>query len=644
MNLLRLQNISLEFGEQIILSDANFSVEADERICLIGRNGVGKSTLLKIITGAQDVDRGEMHIRQHLRVSTLPQDLPEGTEQRVFDAVKEGLSVQVGHITRYEQLAEHASTAAQLNELEALQSDIDAAGGWNIDQQVEATLSQLQLPADAQVRHLSGGWRRRVALAQALVSQPDLLLLDEPTNHLDISTIEWLEHAVRGFRGSVIFITHDRSFLQRLATRIVEVDRGRLISWPGSYHNYLTLKEKADEEEDRRNALFDKRLAQEEVWIRQGIKARRTRNEGRVRALKAMRDEHSARLKRQGKANIQTTTITEQSGRKVIDARGISHSFGKQPLINKLDLKIMRGDRIGLIGNNGVGKSTLLAILLGKLEPEHGSVKLGTNLDVAYFDQVREELDLNKNIAEFVGEGRDFIDVDGKQRHIISYLQQFLFSPKRSQTKIRALSGGERSRVMLAKLFTRPSNLLILDEPSNDLDIEMLEALEQRLVSYQGTLIVVSHDRELLDNVVTSTLVFEENGHVQNYVGGYSDWQSTQHRLATATAERELQEDQDRLASGEPVPQAEDAKVQQPSAKSTSSKLSFTQAHELKELPKKIAGLEKTVQALQATTVGAAFYKETPEYVKETLGQLGAKQAELDAATERWFELEELIS
>ena len=402
-----------------------------------------------------------------------------------------------------------------------LQASIDAAGGWQLDQQVETIISQLELPGDARLEDLSGGWQRRVALGKALVSQPGLLMLDEPTNHLDIATIEWLEHRVRGYLGAVIFVTHDRSFLQKLATRIVEIDRGKLLSWPGNYNKYLALKEKANEDEDTANALFDKRLAQEESWIRQGIKARRTRNEGRVRALHAMRSERDKRIKRQGKAKIQISEA-EESGRKVVEARSITHGYGQETLLRNFNIKIMRGDRIGLIGNNGVGKSTLLKILLGQITPDTGSVKIGTNLVTGYFDQVRRELEWDKTIAENVGNGKEYIKVNGRDRHVVGYLRNFLFSAKRAMTPVSHLSGGECNRVLLAKLFTQPNNLLILDEPTNDLDVEMLEVLEQQLVEYQGTLIVVSHDRDFLDNVVTSTLVFEEDGNVVEYPGGYS--------------------------------------------------------------------------------------------------------------------------
>ena len=517
MSLIRLDDISIEFGDLPLLNNTSFSVEPGERICLIGRNGAGKSTLLKIINREVKPDSGELHYKQHLRISQLEQALPTAVDRKVFDVIKDGLADQQALIDQFNQLAVQAMDKRGLSELEQLQAQIDAGGGWQIDQQVETIISQLDLPANKTLAELSGGWRRRVALGKALVSSPDLLLLDEPTNHLDISTIEWLEHKVRGYQGSVIFITHDRNFLQKLATRIVEIELGRLISWPGTFNNYLLLKEKAIEHEQTRNALFDKRLAEEEVWIRQGIKARRTRNEGRVRALLTMREERMQRSSRQGKAKISVET-SDQSGRKVVEARSLCHGYNGEILMDNINIKIRRGDRIGLIGNNGVGKSTLLKILLGKIIPDKGSVKLGTNLEIGYFDQIHRELDTEKTIAENVGNGKEYIKINGKERHIIGYLRNFLFSPKRAMTPVKALSGGERNRVLLAKLFTQPSNLLILDEPTNDLDIEMLEVLEEQLVEYEGTLIIVSHDRKFLDNVVTSVLVFEEEGKIQERI------------------------------------------------------------------------------------------------------------------------------
>ena len=629
MSLIRLDDISIEFGDVPLLTNTSLTVEPGERICLIGRNGAGKSTLLKIITGQIKPDNGEIHYRQHLRISQLEQALPASVDRKVYDVVKEGLADQQALIDEFNKLSHQSLDKQGLKELEQLQAQIDAGGGWQIDKQVETIISQLDLPAEKTLADLSGGWRRRVALGKALVSNPDLLLLDEPTNHLDISTIEWLEHKVRGYQGSVIFITHDRNFLQKLATRIVEVELGNLISWPGSFQNYLKLKEQAIEEETTRNALFDKRLAEEEAWIRQGIKARRTRNEGRVRALETMREQREQRIKRQGKAKISVET-SEQSGRKVIEARSISHGYGGEQLINNIKIKIRRGDRIGLIGNNGVGKSTLLKILLGHIEPDQGTVKLGTNLEVGYFDQIRRELETDKTIAENVGDGKEYIKINGKDRHIIGYLRNFLFSPKRAMTPVKALSGGECNRVLLAKLFTRPTNLLVLDEPTNDLDVEMLEVLEEQLVQYQGTLIIVSHDREFLDNVVTSVLVFEEDGQIQEYIGGYSDWAKRGKGLKIADTQDH--------SSGHIV----DNDTLTNAKKKDHGKLSYKFQRELDALPALIDQLEKEIAALEEQTANPDFYNKDYTETQPILDKLGEKQQELDTAAERWVELEEM--
>ena len=586
MTLIRIDDISIEFGDVPLLINAQLTVESGERICLIGRNGAGKSTLLKILTGQIKPDHGEIHFRRHLRISQLEQALPGDLERNVADVVREGLADQQSLINRFYHQSQQSPDKQGMQAMEDLQAEIDAGGGWQVDKQVETIISQLELPAHKTLAELSGGWRRRVALGKALVSNPDLLLLDEPTNHLDISTIEWLEHRVRSFQGAVIFITHDRNFLQRLATRIVEIDRGHLVSWPGNYQNYLTLKEQALEEEESRNALFDKKLAEEETWIRQGVKARRTRNEGRVRSLQAMRQNRAQRVNVQGKAKI-TVETAENSGRKVIEARSVCHGYGNEQLIDNFKIKIMRGDRIGLIGNNGVGKSTLLKILLGQIEPDEGSVKLGTNIEIGYFDQIRRELDTSKTIAENVGDGKEYIRINGKERHIIGYLRNFLFSPKRAMTPVSALSGGECNRVLLAKLFTRPTNLLVLDEPTNDLDVEMLEVLEEQLVEYQGTLIIVSHDREFLDNVVTSVLVFEEDGKIEEYIGGYSDWVKRGKHLKIADT---LDHPSGHLVDHETTSTA--------AAKKPAVKLSYKFQRELDSLPGLIDQLEQDIALL----------------------------------------------
>ena len=629
MSLIRLDDICIEFGDVPLLNNTSFSVDPGERICLIGRNGAGKSTLLKIINGEIKPDSGELHYKQHLRISQLEQALPTAVDRKVFDVIKDGLADQQALIDQFNQLAAQAMDKRGLSELEQLQGQIDAGGGWQINQQVETIISQLDLPANKTLAELSGGWRRRVALGKALVSNPDLLLLDEPTNHLDISTIEWLEHKVRGYQGSVIFITHDRNFLQKLATRIVEIELGRLISWPGTFNNYLLLKDKSIEHEQTRNALFDKRLAEEEVWIRQGIKARRTRNEGRVRALLTMREERMQRSSRQGKAKISVET-SDKSGQKVVEARSLCHGYNGETLMDAININIRRGDRIGLIGNNGVGKSTLLKILLGQIIPDKGSVKLGTNLEIGYFDQIHRELDTEKTIAENVGNGKEYIKINGKDRHIIGYLRNFLFSPKRAMTPVKALSGGERNRVLLAKLFTQPSNLLILDEPTNDLDIEMLEVLEEQLIEYKGTLIIVSHDRQFLDNVVTSVLVFEEEGKIQEYLGGYSDWENHGKALKISDNENTKKKRESNPSN----------LVCINTKKIMPAKLSYKLQRELDLLPTLIEKLEEEIVALQKQTTAPGFYLKPFMETQPVLDGMAKKQEALYAASERWLELE----
>lgn len=628
MHLIRFDEVSLEFGDVPILKQANFSIDDKERVCLIGRNGAGKSSMLNLITGKYAADHGEIQKKRHLRISQLEQTLMATSELTVRDVVKQGMAEQQHLLDQYHHLSNSDLDTHQIKKLEDLQHQIDASGIWNIDQQVDKTITQLNLPANRSLNELSGGWRRRVALGKALVSSPDLLLLDEPTNHLDISTIEWLEHKVRGYAGSVIFITHDRIFLQKLATRIVEIDLGQLISWPGNYQNYLKLKEKSLQDEASLHALFDKKLAQEETWIRQGIKARRTRNEGRVRTLLAMREERAKRIKREGKARIHIET-GERSGRKVVTARNVSHGFAGQTLINKFNLRVMRGDRIGLIGNNGVGKSTLLKILLGMLKPDAGTVKLGTNLEVAYFDQVKRDLEEEKTIAQNVGDGKDYIQLDGKQRHVVGYLKNFLFAPKRAMTPVKALSGGERNRVALAKLFTRPANLLVLDEPTNDLDVEMLEVLEARLVDYSGTLIIVSHDRNFLDNVVTSVLVFEDGNNIKEYIGGYSDWARRGQHLSETDVPDELDD-----AAGKGRSRNQQVKT------TKAKKLTYMLQRELDALPTVIEKLEQEIVALQNQIADPDFYDQPFAVTSEELQVLADKQKELDTAMERWAELE----
>lgn len=626
MSLLRFNEVSLAFGDQKILIKADVAIEPGERVCLIGRNGAGKSTTFRLISGEIDCDRGEISRKSELVISQLAQTLPDAMQQAVRDGVRSGLLEIEALLVEYKRLSSLDLDAEGMRKLEKLHARIDARDGWHIEQRVETTMTDLNLPADKSMSELSGGWRRRVALAKALVQKPDLLLLDEPTNHLDIATIKWLEDRIYAYPGAVLFITHDRAFLQRLATRIVEIDLGKLISWPGDYRDYLRRKDKSLVDEATAYARFDKTLEQEEVWVRQGIKARRTRNEGRVRALKKMREVRAQRLSRDSKARIYIEEA-EQSGRKVIRARNVCYRYD-DPLIENFSIKVMRGDRIGLIGNNGVGKTTLLRLLLGQLEPQIGTIKHGTNLEIGYFDQLRQSLDLEKSVAYNVGEGRTYIRLNGKDRHVVGYLKGFLFSPKRSTTPVKALSGGERNRVILAKLFTQPANLLVLDEPTNDLDVETLEVLEQKLCEYQGTLIVVSHDREFLDNVVTSTIVFEENGHIQEYVGGYSDWLRQGH---------ELTETDDPLAAHERKRQATEQKKQR-----RPTKLSYKDQRELDRLPDEIESLEARVADIQRTVSAAEFYSQAQDVVQAELRRLGESEALLESRIQRWGELEAL--
>jgi ATP-binding cassette subfamily F protein uup len=626
MSLLRFDEVSLEFGDQKILTDASISIDAGERVCLIGRNGAGKSTTFRLIAGELEPDNGEIVHLGDLVVSQLAQTLPEAMDQHVRDIVRSGLGEIEKLLEEYKRQSGLDLDRQGMLELEALHAKIDTHEGWHIEQRVDAVVSDLSLPAGKKMSELSGGWRRRVALAKAIVQKPDLLLLDEPTNHLDIETIQWLEDRVYTWPGAVMFITHDRAFLQRVATRIVEIDRGKLTGWPGSYADYLRRKEQALEAESTANAVFDKKLEEEEIWIRQGIKARRTRNEGRVRALMKMREEREKRVARDPTARIYIEEA-EQSGRKVIRAKNVGYRYGEEPLIEGFSIKIMRGDRIGLIGNNGVGKTTLLRLLLGQLEPQTGTLKHGTNLEIGYFDQLRQTLDLEKSVAYNVGEGRTYIKLNGKDRHVVGYLKGFLFSPKRSMTPVKSLSGGERNRVILAKLFTRPANLLVLDEPTNDLDIETLEVLEEKLCEYSGTLIVVSHDREFLDNVVTSTIVFEEDGRIQEYVGGYSDWARRGRQLAVTDSPYE---------SEKRKREAAERRRRQP------TKLSYKDQRELDKLPAEIEELESTIAALQQTIAEPGFYAQEGDSIQAKLAELAECESQLEKRIERWGELESL--
>ena len=630
MSLLTFHGVNLAFGDQIIFREANFVLEPNERVCVIGRNGAGKSTLFRLIAGGQELDSGEIRKRDNLKIAQLDQTLPMQTNITVFDFVAEGLQEQKALLERYESLTSQEISNEGMRELDNLQRQLDAHGGWDINNQVDSIIDQLELPANKTLSELSGGWRRRVALARTLVSKPDILLLDEPTNHLDLEAIEWLELRIKAYTGSVIFITHDRSFLRSLATRIVDIDRGQLKSWPGDYAQYVRHKEQSLDEEDRQNSLFDKKLEEEEKWIRQGVKARRTRNEGRVRALEKLRKEYTERIKREGKARI-ILQDSEKSSRRVLQGKNLHYSYGDLKIIDALSLKIMRGDRVGLIGNNGVGKSTLIKILLGELEPQAGTLKKGENLKIGYFDQLRQKLDPKLSVVDIVGEGKEHIIVNGKERHVIGYLKGFLFSPKRALTPVGYLSGGECNRVILAKLLSRATNLLVLDEPTNDLDVETLEVLEQQLIDYEGTLIVVSHDRVFLDNVVTSTLVFESTGELRSYPGGYSDWYVKGKKLA-ATDTISITKFSKPVADENPV-------VVQKTIISK-KKLSFNLQRELEQLPETIESLEKLISNLENKIASSDFYTQAYEAVEPTLKELEKHKLDLEAATGRWLELE----
>ncbi len=634
MSLLSLEQISVAFGHNPLLSKISFAAEAGERVAIIGRNGAGKSTLLKIISGEQVPDEGMVRLEGGMKIAQLPQELPEANGKTVRDVVSEGAGEAHTLMARYFKLLEDFENDHS-DELGDIQTKLDQIQGWDLEQRVNHMIQRLALPADKLMSELSGGWRRRVILAQALISNPDVLLLDEPTNHLDVPTIEWMEQQLQQFRGLILFITHDRRFLEKLANRIIEVDRGNLISFSGSIHEFLVFKEKLLEEEGRANALFDKRLAEEEVWIRQGIKARRTRNEGRVRALEALRVERSERIGRQGNAKMAIET-KEKSGKLVAEFSQVGHSFEDKVILQPMDLVVNRGDRIGLVGPNGCGKSTLLKILLGDLEPTMGEVRQGTKLNVAYFDQLREQLDPEQTVAENVGEGKDVIEINGQNKHVIGYLGDFLFPPERARTPIKALSGGERNRVLLAKLFTRPANLLIMDEPTNDLDVETLELLEELLMNYDGTLLLVSHDRSFLDNVVTSVIAFEGEGKVKEYVGGYQDWIRQGGKFPTESTSQ---------TNAEPT-KKEKAKAEKEAAAvvvaKPKAKLSYKLQREFENMPETIAKLESEIASLHATTSSADFYTGDADQVQKTLAKVSHKEEELEKTMERWLELEEM--
>ncbi len=621
MPLITLHNVDYSVGGPLLLQKVALAIEAGERIALIGRNGAGKSTLMRLLAGELKPDDGEIRLEGGRRIARLEQEVPAGADGSVFDVVAEGLGELGALLAQYHHLI-HADEI-DIDALSAVQARIESAHGWSLDQRVTETLDKLSLDGDADFARLSGGMKRRVLLARALVSAPDLLLLDEPTNHLDIEAIDWLEGFLKSWNGALVFVTHDRRFLRALATRIIEIDRGQVTSWPGDFDNYQRRREERLNAEAQESARFDKLLAQEETWIRQGIKARRTRDEGRVRRLKAMRNERAARRELTGNVRMDTAQA-ESSGKKVIETRAISFGFGEAMLVKDFSTTILRGDRIGLIGPNGSGKTTLLKLLLGQLQPTAGEVRIGTQLQVAYFDQYRATLREDWNAIENVAEGQEFVEVGGKRKHVIGYLQDFLFTPERARAPITRLSGGERNRLLLARLFAQPSNLLVMDEPTNDLDVETLELLEELLADYPGTLLLVSHDRDFLDNVVTSALVMEGNGRVGDYVGGYSDW---------------LRQRPQAMRDAAPQPALVKMSPTQPKAPAK-RKLNYKDARVLEQLPLRIESLETTLGELTARSNDAAFYLGDAATIAAHNAELAKLQLELDAVYVRWSELE----
>ena len=660
MPLIHLQRVDYSVGGPLLLEKVDLAIETNERVCVVGRNGEGKSTLLRLLAGEIKPDDGEVRVQGGVRIARLTQEVPQDTAGSVFDVVALGLGELGALLAQYHHLiAENGSIDA----LGAVQTKIEAQHGWDLDRRVQQVLLRLELPEDVDFAALSGGMKRRVLLAQALVCAPDLLLLDEPTNHLDIDAIAWLEEFLRSFAGSIVFVTHDRSFLRALATRIVEIDRGAVTSWPGDYDNYLRRREERLHAQAQANAQFDKKLAQEEVWIRQGIKARRTRNEGRVRELKALRRERAQRRELGGNAKM-TLATGQASGRKVIEARDVDYSWTESSslsaaagyaadaanppyksaaILRDFSTTILRGDRVGIIGPNGSGKSTLLKLLLGELAPQRGEIILGTGLRVAYFDQHRSQLRDDLNALDNVAQGTEYIELNGSRKHVLGYLQDFLFSPERARAPITRLSGGERNRLLLAKLFAQPSNLLVMDEPTNDLDVETLELLEEMLATYNGTLLLVSHDREFIDNVVTSTLVLEGGGRVGEYIGGYGDWVRQRSAPARHPGEGEnpvldsaaLRADRSLLDS-----RFRGNDEQKETAAQSKRKLSYKDARELELLPARIEALEIELAARTEAMHDPTFFKQDSTAILAANTALAALQTELDAAYRRWQALE----
>ncbi|MCX8763378.1 ABC transporter ATP-binding protein [Vibrio parahaemolyticus] len=633
MALLTIHNAQLAFGDHPLLDRAEFALQENERVCLVGRNGAGKSTLMKVLAGDILLDDGKIQITQDVVVSRLEQDPPRNQEGTVYEYVSGGLAEIGEQLKIYHDLLDLVAqdpSEKNINRLAKIQEQLDHSNAWRFDDRVKNVLSALKLSPDTLLRDLSGGWQRKAALARALVCDPDVLLLDEPTNHLDVTTIEWLENFLKDFKGSIIFISHDRAFIKSMATRIVDLDRGQLSSFPGDYDNYLLEKEEMLRVEDMQNAEFDKKLAQEEVWIRQGIKARRTRNEGRVRALKKLREERRDRREVQGKVNLNIDDAS-RSGKIVFEAENVSFAYDGKQIVDNFSFNIMRGDRIALIGPNGCGKSTVLKLLLGQLEAQSGRLHCGTKLEVAYFDQYREILDPDKTVIDNLADGKQEVMVGGRQRHALSYLQDFLFAPKRARTPVKALSGGEKNRLLLARILLKPNNLLILDEPTNDLDIETLELLEEMLANYQGTLLLVSHDREFVDNTVTTSWIFEGDGVIEEFVGGYHDAKQQRDQALAVRFSTEKPAKKEKVVEETP-------KTTQP--KNNSKKLSYKLQRELEALPAKLEQLESDIETLQEQVNDPEFFAKPVEQTQPVLEQLAALEQELEIAFERWEELE----
>ena len=631
MPLLRLDEVELHFGTHVILDRVSMNLDSGQRVGLLGRNGAGKTTLFKILAGELNPDAGERWLKPGARLARLEQELPDGEDVTVYDVVAGGLEAAGRLLARYHQIIASGSEA-DMDELANIQQALEAEDGWQLQQRVETVISQLGLPTDTSMAALSGGWRRRVSLARALVTQPDILLLDEPTNHLDIPTIEWLEGHLKSFRGALVVISHDRRFLQNCVTSMAELERGHMSLWQGDYRGFLQFREQELAPEARANALFDKKLAEEEVWIRQGIKARRTRNEGRVRALEALREERSQRRERQGTANF-SVEDARASGKLVTELKDVSFSWASRPIVDRFSTIIQRGDRVGIVGRNGIGKTTLVKLLLGELQPESGEVQVGTRLEVAYSDQLRGQLDPEANLIDNICGGQEFIEINGRRRHAISYLGDFLFTPERVRTPVKALSGGERNRAILARLFTRPANLLVLDEPTNDLDIETLELLEEILADFKGTLLLVSHDRDFMDSVVTSLLVMGEDGSIEEQAGGYSDWESRGGRLVAEAA------DGSPTTTSKKIAMVDDA-VTEAKAKPR-RKLSYKEQRELDGLPAHIEGLEEQQALLELEIASPDFYQQPADIVRKQLDNLEKLNSDLESAIERWSALEQ---